>query len=240
MAFRLEVVTLPVADVDRSKAFYQSLGWRLDNDRAVDGDFRTVQFTPPRSRASIQFGIGLTSAEPGSAARLMLVVDDIDAARTDLVNRGVEVSDVYHYERSPGRSGEIASRVPGRDPAERSYFTYASFADPDGNGWLLQEVKTRLPGREWKSSHDSDPMVPTTEVRREIARQHDAFEQVAAPQAWLDWYGRYLQERERGSTPDQASLAAYRYMTDEVNGTSSPTGQRGRKLGHGGQPGNCG
>jgi catechol 2,3-dioxygenase-like lactoylglutathione lyase family enzyme len=138
VSLRLEVVTLPVADVDRSKEFYESLGWRLDNDRVVDGAFRTVQFTPPQSPASIQFGIGLTAAEPGSAARLMLVVDDIEAARADLMNRGVEVSGSYHYERVPGRSGEIESRVPGRDPAERSYFTYASFSDPDGNGWLLQ------------------------------------------------------------------------------------------------------
>jgi catechol 2,3-dioxygenase-like lactoylglutathione lyase family enzyme len=235
---RLEVVTLPVADVERSKAFYQSLGWRLDNDRVVDAGFRTVQFTPPQSQTSIQFGIGLTAAEPGSVARLMLVVDDIDAARADLCGRGVEVSAVYHYERIPGRSGEIESRVQGRDPAERSYFTYASFTDPDGNGWLLQEIKARLPGREWWSDDCWDPMESATEVRREIARYHDAFAQVAPPQAWLDWYARYLQERERGNTPDQASLAAYRSMTAQANGSSAQPGQSGRALD--GQPGNRG
>ena len=151
VALNLEVVTLPVADVERSKRFYQNLGWRLDNDRTVDDDFRTVQFTPPRSQTSIQFGTGLTAAEPGSMQRMMLVVDDIDAARADLIARGADVSEVYHYERRPGRSGEIDARVPGPDPNTSSYFTYASFADPDGNGWLLQQVTTRLPGREWPS-----------------------------------------------------------------------------------------
>lgn len=149
VSLRLEVVTLAVADVERAKSFYQGLGWRLDNDRTVDDHFRTVQFTPPGSLSSIQFGIGLTTAAPGSADRLMLVVDDLDVARTDLLQRGAEVSEVYHYDRSPGRSGEYDARTPGRDPAGRSYFSYASFVDPDGNGWLLQEVTDRLPGREW-------------------------------------------------------------------------------------------
>jgi catechol 2,3-dioxygenase-like lactoylglutathione lyase family enzyme len=138
---KLEVVTLPVSDVDQAKSFYQSLGWRLDADLAL-GDIRAVQLTPPHSGCSIAFGKGLTTAEPGSAQRLELVVSDIDAAREDLISRGVEVSEVFH------REGERL--VPGPDPERRSYLSYASFSDPDGNGWLLQEVTTRLPGRAWE------------------------------------------------------------------------------------------
>jgi catechol 2,3-dioxygenase-like lactoylglutathione lyase family enzyme len=138
---KLEVVTLPVSDVDRAKSFYQSLGWRLDADLAF-GDIRAVQLTPPHSGCSIAFGNGLTTAEPGSFQRLELVVSDIDAAREDLISRGVEVSEVFH------RDG--GSLVPGPDPQRRSYLSYASFSDPDGNGWLLQEVRTRLPGRAWE------------------------------------------------------------------------------------------
>ena len=136
---RLEVVTLPVSDVDRAKRFYQSLGWRLDADFSAGDEVRGVQFTPPQSQCSIHFGNGLTAAAPGSADRLILTVEDIDAARTDLISRGVEVSEVYETRPSGFES------VPGR-----SYFTYASFKDPDGNGWLLQEVTTRIPGREWE------------------------------------------------------------------------------------------
>ena len=136
---KLEVVTLPVSDVDRAKRFYQSLGWRLDADFSAGDEVRGVQFTPPHSQCSIHFGKGLTAAEPGSAERLMLAVEDIEAARDDLVSRGVDVSEVYE------------SRPPGFESIEgRSYFTYASFSDPDGNGWLLQEVTTRIPGREWE------------------------------------------------------------------------------------------
>ena len=136
---KLEVVTLPVSDVARAKGFYQSLGWRLDADIAAGEDIRGVQFTPPHSQCSIHFGKGLTAAEPGSADRLMLAVEDIDAARDDLISRGVDVSEVYE------------SRPPGFESIEgRSYFTYASFSDPDGNGWLLQEITTRIPGREWE------------------------------------------------------------------------------------------
>ena len=138
---KLEVVTLPVSDVDRAKSFYQSLGWRLDADLVFGDGIRGVQFTPPHSGCSISFGKGITTAEPGSVERLELVVSDIEAAREDLIRRGVEVSELFHR----GESG----LAPGPDPERRSYFTYASFSDPDGNGWLLQEVKERLPGREW-------------------------------------------------------------------------------------------
>jgi catechol 2,3-dioxygenase-like lactoylglutathione lyase family enzyme len=135
----LEVVTLPVSDVERAKSFYQSIGWRLDIDLVVNEDIRTVQFTPPHSPCSIQFGKGGTAAEPGSAAGMILVVKDIDAAREDLVSRGVDVSEVRE------------SRPPGFDPdGGRSYFARATFSDPDGNSWQLQEITTRLPGREWE------------------------------------------------------------------------------------------
>jgi catechol 2,3-dioxygenase-like lactoylglutathione lyase family enzyme len=137
---KLEVVTLPVSDVDRAKRFYQSLGWRMDADIVVGDAFRVVQVTPPHSASSISFGKGLTKAEPGSAQRLILTVGDIETAREDLVRRGVDVSGAFHLDGGP---------VPGPDPQGRSYQTYASFSDPDGNGWLLQEIKTRLPGREW-------------------------------------------------------------------------------------------
>lgn len=140
---KLEVVTLPVSDVDRAKDFYESLGWRLDVDLVLGDEVRAVQFTPTRSNASISFGQGLTTAEPGSAQRLELVVSDIEAARDDLIGRGVEVSDLFHL-------GEGGGIVPGPDPERRSYLTYAAFSDPDGNGWLLQEVTDRLPDRLWE------------------------------------------------------------------------------------------
>jgi predicted enzyme related to lactoylglutathione lyase len=136
----LEVVTLPVSDVDRAKSFYESIGWRFDIDLVVSDDIRTVQFTPPHSQCSIQFGKGGTAAQPGTAAGMILVVSDIEAARDDLVSRGVDVSEVEEQPKPPGFPD-----LPGR-----SYFAYASFSDPDGNGWLLQEVTTRLPGREWE------------------------------------------------------------------------------------------
>jgi catechol 2,3-dioxygenase-like lactoylglutathione lyase family enzyme len=135
---KLEVVTVPVSNVDRAKSFYESLGWRMDIDLVVSDDLRTVQMTPPHSQCSIHFGKGLTIAEPGSLDRLFLAVEDIDAARDDLVSRGVEVSEVYEQ------------RPPGFEQEGRSYFAYADFSDPDGNGWLLQEITTRLPGREWE------------------------------------------------------------------------------------------
>ena len=134
----LEVVTLPVSDVDRAKSFYERLGWRFDIDLVVSDEMRTVQFTPPHSPCSIQFGKGGTAAAPGSAAGMILVVSDIDAARDDLVSRGVDVSEV------------AVNRPPGFDENARSYFARASFSDPDGNRWQLQEITTRLPGREWE------------------------------------------------------------------------------------------
>jgi len=136
---KLEVVTLPVSNIDRAKRFYQSLGWRLDADITAGDDFRVVQFTPPHSQCSIHFGKGLTTDSPGSVDRLILAVRDVDAARAELIRRGADVSEVYET-----RPAGAESR------SDRSYFAYASFSDPDGNGWLLQEITTRLPGREWE------------------------------------------------------------------------------------------
>jgi len=150
MDMKLEAVVLGVSDVDRAKAFYENLGWRLDIDITVGADFRGVQMTPHNSEASIIFGKGSTLAKPGAGGNIILVVDDIDAARADIAARGVDVSEVFHYAGGPLNNTGENPRVAGRDPEGRSYFSFASFEDPDGNGWLLQEVKTRLPGREWK------------------------------------------------------------------------------------------
>jgi catechol 2,3-dioxygenase-like lactoylglutathione lyase family enzyme len=148
MDMKLEVVIVPVSDVDRAKAFYEKAGFRLDIDVA-NANFRGIQFTPPRSGASIIFGKGVTSAKPGST-ELVLAVDDLDSARDDLIARGITVSEVFHYAGGPFNDAIANPRVAGRDPEGRSYFSFASFEDPDGNRWLLQEITQRLPGREWK------------------------------------------------------------------------------------------
>jgi catechol 2,3-dioxygenase-like lactoylglutathione lyase family enzyme len=142
-----EVTVLPVADVDRAKAFYQGLGWRLDADFPIDEHYRVVQFSPPGSPASIQFGTGLTTLAPGSLQDLYLIVEDLDAARDELIRHGADVSEVWHG-RGAGSAGGTNGGEPGPDPDGSSYRTFASFNDPDGNGWLLQEIKQRLPGRE--------------------------------------------------------------------------------------------
>jgi catechol 2,3-dioxygenase-like lactoylglutathione lyase family enzyme len=147
MNFALEVIVLPVADVDRAKAFYESLGWRLDADVPGDGGFRVVQLTPPGSPASIIFGSDVTAAAPGSTEGLYLVVDDIEAAREDLVARGVNVSEVYHDAGGVFEHAGTEHRLPGPDPNRSSYSSFASFNDPDGNRWVLQEITERLPGR---------------------------------------------------------------------------------------------
>jgi catechol 2,3-dioxygenase-like lactoylglutathione lyase family enzyme len=147
VALRLEVTALPVADVDRAKAFYGGLGWRLDADVTVDEHYRVVQFTPPGSPASIIFGRGTTAMAPGSVQDLMLIVDDLDAAREELTSRGAEVSEPWHDATGIFHHAGTAARVPGRDPDGRSYGSWASFSDPDGNSWLLQEITERLPGR---------------------------------------------------------------------------------------------
>lgn len=144
---RLEVVVVPVSDVDRAKRFYQALGWRQDADFTSGEGFRVVQMTPPGSKCSVIFGAGVTSAEPGSTDSLVLVVHDVDAARDDLAGRGVEVSEVFHDVGGVFHHAGTEGRAAGPDPQGRSYASWASFSDPDGNGWLLQEIQTRLPGR---------------------------------------------------------------------------------------------
>jgi catechol 2,3-dioxygenase-like lactoylglutathione lyase family enzyme len=209
---KLEVVMISVSDVDRAKAFYQNLGWRLDIDIAA-GDFRGVQMTPHNSQASIIFGKGIVSASPGSADGLVLAVDDIDAARDDLVARGVEVSEVFHYAGGPFNNTVENPRVGGRDPEGRSYFSFASFEDPDGNGWLLQEVTTRLPGREWKATQArATNVAPLAELLRETAEHHDRYEKTHGEHHWWDWYAPYLSARQQGSSPEEAAAAADRYM----------------------------
>lgn len=206
---KLEVVALGVSDVDRAKAFYESLGWRLDADIARGDDFRVVQLTPPRSECSIWIGKGVTQAEPGSADSLLLAVDDIDAAREDLLSRGVDVSEVFH------RAADN-SPVGGRDPEGRPYSSFASFKDPDGNGWLLQEIKTRLPGREWESKRARSLDVTTlAELLHETEGRHGQYESTHAEHHWYDWYAPYLSARQQGSSPEEAAAAADRRM-DEV------------------------
>jgi len=209
---KLEVVLIGVSDVDRAKAFYENLGWRLDIDVAA-GDFRGVQLTPHNSEASIIFGKGIASAKPGSASALVLAVDDLDAARNDLVARGVKVSEVFHYAGGPFNKAVENPRVGGRDPQGRSYFSFASFEDPDGNEWLLQEIRMRLPGREWKPTRARAADVATlTELLRETAEHHDQYEKSHAEHHWWDWYAPYLSARQNGSTPEEATAAADRYM----------------------------
>ena len=212
MDVKLEVVILPVSDVDRAKAFYENLGWRLDADFAT-GDFRVVQLTPHNSEASIIFGKGITSARSGSAESLVLAVDDVEAARNDLIARGVDASEVFHYAGGPFNNAVQNPRVDGRDPQGRSYYSFASFEDPDGNGWLLQEIQTRLPGREWKLTPARAMDVATlAELLHETEEHHGHYEKTHAAHHWWDWYAPYLSARQNGSSPEEAAAAADRYM----------------------------
>ena len=213
MNMKLEVVIVPVSDVDRAKAFYEKLGFRLDIDVA-NGNFRGIQFTPPQSGASIIFGKGVTSAKPGAIDQLVLAVDDVDAARSDLIARGVDVSDVFHYAGGPFNNAVENPRVAGRDPEGRSYFSFASFEDPDGNGWLLQEIMTRLPGREWKSREEVTDVATLAELLRETEQHHGQYEKTHGPHNWWDWYAPYLSARQNGSSPEEAAAAADHYMDE--------------------------
>ena len=207
---KLEVVLLGVSDVDRAKAFYENLGWRVDIDIVV-GDFRGVQVTPHNSEASIIFGKGADSPKPGSVHNLILAVDDIDAARNDLLARGVDVSEVFHYTAGPFNTTVENPRAAGRDPEGRSYFSFASFEDPDGNRWQLQEITMRLPGREWKPAQSTD-VAALAELLNETAQHHDAYEKSHGQHNWWDWYAPYLSARQNGSSPEEASAAADGYM----------------------------
>lgn len=199
---KLEVIALPVADVERSMRFYGGLGWRKDADFAVGDTFRALQFTPPGSPCSVHFGKGVTPAAPGSAQGLFLVVADIEAARAELVAHGVDVSEVFHFEGGIHVDG-TEGRVAGPDPQRRSYQSWASFRDPDGNSWLLQEIKTRLPGRGLSSD------VPTlTELLRETEERHGQYEPTASKHHWSTWYAAYLVARQNGRSPDDAAKDA--------------------------------
>ena len=216
MDMKLEVVVLPVSDVDRAKAFYEKLGFRLDIDVANE-NFRGVQFTPPGSEASIIFGKGITAAKPGLPDSLILAVDDIDAARDELIACGVDVSQVFHYAGGPFNNTVQNSRVGGRDPQGRSYHSFASFEDPDGNVWLMQEIQARLPGRVWESTRASSAEVATLAgLLREAEEHHGNYEKTHAKHQWSDWYAPYLAARRDGDDPERAVAAADRYM-DEVH-----------------------
>jgi catechol 2,3-dioxygenase-like lactoylglutathione lyase family enzyme len=215
MDMKLEVLIIPVSDVDRAKAFYEKLGLRLDIDYAPNEDFRVIQFTPPNSEASIIFGKGITSARRGVADSLVLAVEDVDAAREDLIARGVDVSEVFHYAGGPFNNSVKNPRVAGRDPQHRSYFSFASFEDPDGNGWLLQEITTPLAGREWKSTPARAMDVATlASLLHETEQHHGEYEKTHAKHNWWDWYASYLSARQNNSSPEQAATAADRYMEE--------------------------
>jgi catechol 2,3-dioxygenase-like lactoylglutathione lyase family enzyme len=193
---KLEVVVIPVSDVDRSKEFYESLGWRLDADFVIGDDFRIVQFTPPGSGCSVAFGKGVTAARPGSMRGFELIVSDIEAARDELLSRGVEAVEVFH-----GSPFDPAKRISGPDPERTSYKTYGSFEDPDGNEWLLQEVTVRLPGR-------LDPSTTTfasandlaTALRRAEAAHGEHEQRTGERDAdWPTWYAAYMVAEQSGA-----------------------------------------
>jgi len=215
MDMKLEVVIIPVSDVDRAKAFYAKLGFRLDIDYTPDENFRVIQFTPPRSEASIIFGKGITSAKSGSGDILVLAVDDVDAVRKELLSHGVNVSEVFHYAGGPFNNAVENPRVAGRDPQGRSYYSFASFEDPDGNSWLLQEITTRLPGREWKLTRAPVINVATlAELLHETEEHHGQYETTHGKHHWWDWYAPYLSARQDGSSPEEAAAAADRHMKE--------------------------
>jgi catechol 2,3-dioxygenase-like lactoylglutathione lyase family enzyme len=197
---KLEIVVIPVSDVDRAKRFYGDLGWRLDADLAKSDQFRVIQFTPPGARCSIIFGQGITSAVPGSAQGLYLIVSDIEAARAELVDRGVEVSELFHDVGGVFHHAGREGRLSGPHPQRRSYASFASFSDPDGNGWLLQEVTVRLPGRV-----DADETIFTSStelagaLRRAEAAHGEHEKRTGQRDAdWPNWYAEYIVREQAG------------------------------------------
>jgi catechol 2,3-dioxygenase-like lactoylglutathione lyase family enzyme len=202
---KLEVVIIPVSDVDRAKRFYENLGWRLDGDFSDGDDWRGIQFTPPGSGCSVIFGKNLTPAAPGSAQGLYLIVSDIESARQELLRRGIKISEVFHGAGNVHAGTDEPylfgrRRVSGPDPEHGSYRSFASFSDPDGNGWLLQEVKTRLPGRGLSLDVES-----LTELLRETEEHHGKYEPTAPKHHWSGWYAAYMAARVRGRTPEEAA-----------------------------------
>jgi len=219
---KLEVVVIGVSDVDRAKAFYENLGWRLDADFDISDDFRVVQLTPHNSNASIIFGKGITDSEPGSMDPLVLAVNDLEAARAELAGRGAQASEVFHFAGGPFNNTGENPRVRGRDPENRSYFSFASFEDPDGNGWLLQEIPARLPGREWKSTQvPNTDAAALSDLLRETAARHDGFEKNHAEHDWVNWYASYLSARLNGVGSKEAALEADRYVFELPSAKSS-------------------
>jgi catechol 2,3-dioxygenase-like lactoylglutathione lyase family enzyme len=199
---KLEVVVIPVSDVERAKRFYGGLGWRLDGDFTSGPDWRAVQMTPPGSQTSVHFGKGITTAAPGSLKGTYLVVDDVVAARAALIAKGADVSEPFHFESIGGKP------LPGVDPERRTYFTYATFSDPDGNSWLLQEITTRFPGRGFSGLD----LATMTALLRETEMRHGDYERVAPKHHWSDWYAAYMVAREQGRTPEEAVKDAGLHM----------------------------
>jgi catechol 2,3-dioxygenase-like lactoylglutathione lyase family enzyme len=203
---KLEVVVIPVSDVDRAKEFYGRLGWRLDADFAAGDGFRVIQFTPPGSGCSVIFGKNVTAAAPGSAQGLYLTVSDIEAARDELLGRGVEISGVFHdadgvYAGAdePYLFGRL--RVSGQDPDKRSYRSFASFSDPNGNGWLLQEITTRLPGRIDSAATSFGSASDLAGALRRAAAAHGGHEKRIgkADPNWPEWYAEYIVAEQAGT-----------------------------------------
>jgi catechol 2,3-dioxygenase-like lactoylglutathione lyase family enzyme len=196
---KLEVVVIPVSDVDRAKRFYESLGWRLDADFATGDDFRVIQFTPLGSPCSVIFGKGVASATPGSAQGLHLIVSDVAAACAELVARGVDVSEVFHDAGGVFHRGGREGRVSGPDPQRRSYASFAAFSDPDGNGWLFQEITTRLPGRVETDTTFTSSAELATALRRAAEAHGEHEKRIGGADAnWPDWYADYIVKEQAG------------------------------------------
>jgi catechol 2,3-dioxygenase-like lactoylglutathione lyase family enzyme len=202
---KFEVVVIPISDVDRAKAFYKNLGWRLDADFAHGDDWRVIQFTPPASGCSIIFGKNVTAAAPGSAKGLYLIVSDIEAAREELLGRGIQVSDVFHVGGNVHAGADEPylfgrHRVSGPDPEHGSYRSFASFSDPDGNGWLFQEVTTRLPGRidPATTSFASTNDLASALRRAEAAHGRHEKRTGQRDENWPDWYAAYMAAEQTG------------------------------------------
>jgi catechol 2,3-dioxygenase-like lactoylglutathione lyase family enzyme len=206
---RLEVVFVPVSDVDRAKAFYAKLGWREDADLG-GGGFRVVQMTPPNSGTAIIFGEGLNRD-----AKAMLVVDDVAAAREQLAARGAGMAELFHGPGAGFQPAGSPGRQPGPDPDGGSYVSFSSFSDPDGNGWLLQEIKQRLPGRLWACEDGGAESVDgVAALLQETAEHHDAYEKSHPEHNWWDWYAAYFEARRNGATSERAVEAGGEHMAD--------------------------
>ena len=201
---KLEIVVIPVSDVDRAKAFYGRLGWRLDADYAHEDDFRVIQFTPPGSGCSVIFGKNVTAAAPGSAQGMYLIVSDIAAARAELLGRGVEISEVFHGDgvyAGPDQPYLFGRRrVNGPDPEHRTYRSFASFGDPDGNGWLLQEITTRLPGRIDSAATTFASVNDLASALRRAEAAHGEHERRTGQrdENWPAWYAEYMMREQTG------------------------------------------